>query len=448
MGPGPPRHAPDRDPATSSSRSAASRSAASRLATSLPLALVWRDRFHRSALLALFFAGLATSVAMPQLTTFFVTDLGATLPEAGLYYLTNVTAPVVGFALGRLSDRQADRLTLFRVGAVVGAVGWLAMGLSTQLWMPFVVSVLALGVAGAAGAQVYAAVRDELSRRPSPGDAEVISTVRMGFTLGWVVGPVLGSAVGAAFGLRAVLFVTATLAALQLVPMIGVRAPRFVRAAASPDEQPAAPPSRRASRRALLPLLAFCGLAVVASCGDTVKFAYLPLYMSEQLHLPALTRGAVIGLQPVCELLLMPLAAAMASRHGAMKVVMVGILCSVLAHLAYATSTSVVGLVAAQVLLSAMWAALAGLGVTVAQDLYPEGVGLASSTFMSSIVFASTDGGLVGSVFVSGLGIPHVFVVPAVLSVLALAGMAVLARRTGRRSAPAAVEKVTATASP
>jgi len=407
---------------------------------------VWRDRFHRSALMALFFSGMATSVAMPQLTTFFVTDLGATLPQAGLYYLTNVTAPVVGFALGRLSDRQADRLTLFRLGAVVGAAGWLAMGLSTQLWMPFVVSVLALGVAGAAGAQVYAAVRDELSRRPARGDAEVISTVRMGFTLGWVVGPVLGSVVGGAFGLRAVLFVTAALAALQLVPMIGVKAPRFVRAVAA-DERVAAPPSRRASRRALMPLLAFCGLAMVACCGDTVKFAYLPLYMSEQLHLPALTRGLVIGLQPVCELLLMPLAAALASRHGAMKVVMVGTVCSVLAHLAYATSTSVAGLVLAQVLLSAMWAALAGLGVTVAQDLYPEGVGLASSTFMSSIVFASTVGGLVGSVFVTGLGIPHVFVVPAVLSALALVGMAVLARHSGRPSAPEPLVAQTVSAS-
>ncbi|SEP94593.1 MFS transporter [Microlunatus flavus] len=401
---------------------------------------MWRDRFHRSALLALFFSGMATSVAMPQLTTFFVTDLGATLPQAGLYYLTNVTAPVVGFALGRLSDRQDDRLTLFRVGAVVGAVGWLAMGLSTQLWMPFVVSVLALGVAGAAGAQVYAAVRDELSRRPSSGDAEVISTVRMGFTFGWVVGPVLGSVVGGAFGLRTVLFVTAALAALQLVPMIGVKAPRHVREAVS-GAPPVAALSRRASRRALLPLLAFCGLGMVACSGDTVKFAYLPLYMSEQLHLPALTRGAVIGLQPVCELLLMPLAAALAARYGGMRVVMVGTVCSVLAHLAYATSTSVVGLIVAQLLLSAMWAALAGLGVTVAQDLYPEGVGLASSTFMSSIVFASTVGGLVGSAFVARLGVPHVFVVPAVLSALALVGMAVLARRIARRTVALPVEE-------
>jgi SET family sugar efflux transporter-like MFS transporter len=379
-------------------------------------------------------SGMATSAAVPQLTTFFVTDLGATLPQAGLYYLTNVTAPVVGFALGRMSDRQPDRLTLFRTGALVGGVGWTAMGLATQLWMPFVVSVLALGIAGAAGAQVYAAVRDELSRRPAGAghgaDAEVISTVRMGFTLGWVVGPVLGTLVGSLFGLRTVLFMTAVLSVLQIVPLIGVKAPRFV--------APADPGDRRTptgSRRALLPLLAFCALIMVAACGDTIKFAYLPLYMSEQLHLSAVVRGGVIALQPVCELALMPLAAALAGRYGAMRIVMAGTVCAVAAHLCYATSTSVVGLVVAQVLLSAMWAGMAGLGVSVAQELYPSGVGVASSTFMSSIVFASTVGGLLGGVFVSALGIPGIFVVPAVLSALALVGMAVLARRLDRRAA-------------
>lgn len=424
VGAGPPTHLRARSSPTTSSTPTSARP---------PLAIVLHDRFYRSALLALLLSGMATSAAVPQLTTFFVTQLGASLPQAGLYYLTNVTAPVVGFALGRLSDRRPDRLTLFRLGALVGGVGWTAMALATQLWMPFVISVFALGVAGAAGAQVYAAVRDELTRRPALGgrgiDLEVVSTIRMGFTLGWVVGPVLGTVVGGVFGLRTVLAMTAALCVLQLVPMIGVKAPRY--------DAPIAPghrPAPTGSRRALLPLLAFCGLAMLAACGDTVKFAFLPLYMSEQLHLSAAVRGGVIALQPFCELALMPLAARLAGRYGPMKVVMAGTACAVAAHLCYATSTSVAGLVVAQVLLSAMWAGLAGLGVSVAQQLYPSGVGVASSTFMSSLVFASTVGGLLGSAFVTDLGLPGIFVVPAVLSALALVGMAVLARRAGRRT--------------
>ena len=123
---------------------------------------------------------------------------------------------------------------------------------------------------------------------------------------------------------------------------------------------------------------------------------------------------------------------------------MAGTACAVAAHLCYATSTSVVGLVVAQVLLSAMWAGVAGLGVSVAQQLYPAGVGVASSTFMSSIMFASTFGGLLGSAFVSALGIPGVFVVPAVLSAGALVGMAFLSRRVDRRAEVAVEELVTA----
>ncbi|HEY0237388.1 MAG TPA: hypothetical protein VGC37_01970, partial [Friedmanniella sp.] len=61
-------------------------------------------------------------------------------------------------------------------------------------------------------------------------------------------------------------------------------------------------------------------------------------------------------------------------------------------------------------------------------------------------VFASTVGGLLGSVFVSGLGLPGVFVVPAVLSLLALIGMALLARRVGRSSEVEVEELVDAVA--
>jgi hypothetical protein len=66
---------------------------------------------------------MAMSAAIPQLTSFLVDELGASLPVAGLYSLTNLTAPLVGFAIGRVSDRRDDRLTLFRAGAVVEMLG-------------------------------------------------------------------------------------------------------------------------------------------------------------------------------------------------------------------------------------------------------------------------------------------------------------------------------------
>ncbi len=390
--------------------------------------LIWGSRFYRAAVISLFLAGIGISATNPQLTLFFVNDLGASLPVAGLFYLTNLAAPVVGFWIGRWSDRRPDRLSLFRVGGIIGAVGWIAMALSTHIWMPFVISVVALSVAGAASAQIYAAVRDELNRTPTGADNRVVTTVRMAFTLGWIVGPVLGSWFGTVFGLRALLACSGALMLAQLVPFVGMRVPRFVPEPVEvhqPDQDRETPPTveHLTDRRALIPLFAFTGLCIVAISGDTIKFAYLPIYMANDLHLPASVRGAVIAIQPFVELLLIPLFGVLAERFGAMRLVMVGAVLGMAGNACYALTSGVLGLFAAQTLMAGLWAAVAGLGINVAQHLYPRGVGLASSTFLGSIPVASSVGGVVGSIGVTQLGIPDVFFLPTILCGLSALGL-------------------------
>ena len=72
--------------------------------------LVLRSPLYRRATLSLYFAGLGISIAMPQLSLFLVQDLHASLPVAGLFFLTNLAAPVLGFLVGQLvgpADRPA-----------------------------------------------------------------------------------------------------------------------------------------------------------------------------------------------------------------------------------------------------------------------------------------------------------------------------------------------------
>ncbi len=91
-----------------------------------------------------------------------------------------------------------------------------------------------------------------------------------------------------------------------------------------------------------------------------------------------------------------------------------------------------------------MWATLGGIGITVAQDLYPDGIGLASSLYFSAIRFAGAVGGLAGGLGVGWFGVPGVFVVPAALCGLAAVGLLLQAlaheralRRAAARHAPA-----------
>ena len=386
--------------------------------------LVLRSPLYRRATLSLYFAGLGISIAMPQLSLFLVQDLHASLPVAGLFFLTNLAAPVLGFLVGTWSDRLTDRLLLFRVGAVVGLLGWVLMAFTTQVWMAFAINLTVLGFAGATSSLIFAAVRDQLTHAPTGADNRVMSTVRLGFSLGFMTGPIVGSVVGGMAGLRVTLIAAGVCTLLQAVPMIGQRVERAVPDLDHPPTGAAGQTS--SSKPSLVPLLTFLGLSVLAMCGDTIKFAYLPIYMELQLGTPDWLRGVVISAQSVGMLIFIPIMGVLADRFGAHRLVIVNVLLGVVANIGFMIAGSELVLIVATLFNAAMWATLGGIGITVAQDLYPSGIGLASSLYFSAIRFAAAIGGIAGALGVSWFGVPGVFAVPAGLCLVAAAGLLAL----------------------
>jgi MFS transporter, SET family, sugar efflux transporter len=393
---------------------------------------VVRSRLYRRAMLSLFLAGLGISVAMPQLSLFLVQDLHASLPVAGLFFLTNLAAPVLGFVVGRWSDRLADRLSLFKIGALVGLAGWVAMAVATQVWMAFLINLTVLGFAGATSSLIFAAVRDELTHAPTGGDNRVMSTVRLGFSMGFMTGPLVGSVLGGIAGLRLTLIAAGVCTVLQALPMLGQRVARAV-----PDEAAGSgsDDDRRSQHRGLLPLVSFLALAVLAMSGDTIRFAYLPIFMELQLGTPDWLRGVVISAQSVGMLVFIPLMGILADRYGARRLVVLNVVLGIGANLGFMIATTEWMLIVATLLNSAMWATLGGIGITVAQDLYPTGIGMASSLYFSAIRFSGAIGGIAGGLGVSWFGVPGVFAVPAALCGVAAVGLLVQAVLAHRRSA-------------
>jgi len=295
--------------------------------------------------------------------------------------------------------------------------------ITNTVWLPFVISAAALSVSGGSMAQLFAACRDELSRRPTKADNRVIAAIRMAFTVGWMIGPVLGSWFGGAFGLRALLVATATCVFAQMIPFGRQRVERY-----HDLTLPARPANRRQIDH-LMPLLVFTAVCVLAMTGDTIKFGYLPIYMADQLHVSDAMRGAVIGIQPLLELLLLPVVARLADRFGALPVMTGGAALGLAGNLAYATSHSVATLFLGQALTAGLWACVGALGVSIAQRLYPEGVGTASGIFLSAIPVSSAIGGAIGGLGVAAIGLPHVFFIPAALTTLATLAFIILSTR-------------------
>ena len=190
------------------------------------LRLTLASPLYRGATIAVFLSALGFSAAAPQIASFLVNDLGASLTAAGLFYLTNLTAPVAGYLVGRRSDRTGRRLGLFRVCAVLGFAGWLGIAYSTQLWMPYVISAVIGAFGGAATSQLFAAIHDEQKAHPNPNNDGVVAVVRMALTGGWVIGPVAGSFLAAQTSLHTMLLATAICTLAQIVPLGRLRTPR------------------------------------------------------------------------------------------------------------------------------------------------------------------------------------------------------------------------------
>jgi MFS transporter, SET family, sugar efflux transporter len=172
----------------------------------------------------------------------------------------------------------------------------MGIAFSTEPWMPFVMSFVVLGFAGAATSQLFTAVHDELTARPTDANAGVVAIVRMALTAGWVIGPVLGAFRAAYAGFRAMFAVVAVAALAQIIPWDACGHSATCRAG-SP-----ATASGKPTLRAMLPLLALTALYICAYAGESVKYAHLPIYLNEQLHFAPALSGAVIGLKAMARM--------------------------------------------------------------------------------------------------------------------------------------------------
>jgi MFS transporter, SET family, sugar efflux transporter len=391
------------------------------------------SRLYRGAAMVMFLSGLGTSAAAPQIVLFLVKELRTPLPIAGLYYLTSLAAPLAGYLVGSRSDRTGERLGLFRLCALAGFVGWAAIALSTQLWMPFLISALILPFSVAATSQLFAAVRDDLNQDPQGRSESIVAIIRMAFTAGWIVGSVVGTWLADKASLRVTLWLTALCFLAQIIPVGNLKF-RKVRPSETPfPETSALPPSRL---RAMRPLLLFTGFFVLVYAGESVKYGFLPLYMDEQLHLEPAVRGAVIGIQPLVELAIMPFSV-MLSRHvGLLWLMGIGAAFGVAANICFATTGSAIGMFAGQILMGGVWGIFASLGIIAAQRLLPTAVATASAIFMSSTAVSSALGGLTGGLGVAIVGLPEVFFIPAAFAFFAVIGLMAMARSGVLKSRP------------
>ncbi|MEO7599582.1 MAG: MFS transporter, partial [Opitutus sp.] len=180
-----------------------------------------------AGLLATNFAlGLAYSFVVPFMSMWGTLGIGMSPFAFGMFMtITSVSAIALSTLLAAWSDTHVARRTMLIVGASGGVIGYAGYAFVRDPIALTIIGSIALGVASVNFSQLFAHVREEMSR---PENAELdapllMSVLRVSFSLAWTVGPAIGAAVMIRFSYRGIFLAAA---GLFLVFLIGTL--RFV----------------------------------------------------------------------------------------------------------------------------------------------------------------------------------------------------------------------------
>jgi MFS transporter, SET family, sugar efflux transporter len=321
--------------------------------------------------------GVSTAIVEPFLSLFLNTAVHAD-PVRTTVFL--VATPLSGVAaatvLGRVSDRWPIRRILLIGTSVAGLVGMGLTAVVRDYWFLLVLTATATALATTLFPQTFAYARQVLA--DGPHAAMGISTLRTVFSLAWVGGPPLGALLlhlggfASLYGVSAALYALAALVALVLLKEAGASSPSTVDTGAAELTQ--------ARPVLLLTAVAF----TLLQCPLTLAVQALPLFIGKDLGGDVRYAGIILGMCAALEIPLMLALGALTTRIRLRVLVLAGAGCGVAYYALAAVASSIWMLAVAQLLNALFIAAVAGLGISYAQDMLPGHPGRATTLYSNT----------------------------------------------------------------
>ncbi|MET0422441.1 MAG: sugar efflux transporter [Actinoplanes sp.] len=337
--------------------------------------------------------GLSTSFVGPYLALFLSEEVhaGPVLTTAFLI-IAPVSAVLVSWFVGRLSDRRPIRRKLLILAALAGAAGTALTAVLRDYWAVLAITVTFIALAGTLFPQSFAYARQALQHSDPHRAALGTSFLRTLFSAAWVAGPPLAALllVGGftrTYGAAAIMYLVAALVAVFLLPELGVN-----RASPHPDRIVAAPDAAR--RTIFLTIAGF----VAVQTPMTLGVQAMPLFISENLGGTIRESGLILGLCAALEIPLMLGFGWLTTRVPVRRLILGGVGAAIAYQAVVVLAGSVWVLAAAQVLNAVFIATVSGLGITYVQDLMPSRPGHATTmianTFPAGQILAAPAFGL------------------------------------------------------
>ncbi len=373
--------------------------------------------------------GLQFSFLSPALALILVSLYHATPIEVGwVLAIYNSAGFVAALWIPARADRRGEYLPSLLVAAGMTVALAAALALATSLPLAVVALVVFGAPAGVGSSLLFAHLR-----ATGAGPRDVINT-RAVFSFAWVAGPPVATALMGWFGNASVLLAIGVIAVANVATTIAiiVKAKRAARAEPDPAAV-AAPRAAGAARgRVAVIVVAF----VLAQATNAAAVAVMTLFVTEALRLPVWWAGIALGAAAALEIPALMSLGRLSTRFSLTRLMVVGCLAGVAYYAGMVLVTGPIALIALQALNAVFFASVAGVGLTLFQELIP-GPGMATGLNTNTRRIGSIVAGPIIGLGAGPWGYHGVYVACAVVTVAAAVAIG-LAGRCPAVSRPAA----------
>jgi len=377
--------------------------------------------------------GLQIAFLSPALALILVTLYDASTAQVGwILTVYNASGFIASLLVPSYADRREDYLRPMLACGVLTLVLALVLAFTTSLPVAVVALVVVGGPAGVGSSMLYAHLRHSGAK-----PADIVNT-RAIVSVAWIAGPPVATLIMGAFGNRAILLAIGAIAVLN----IATTAVMISQRSAAPDHDgPAKAEEDHLALRRRAVVLIVAAFVLLQAANATVT-SIMTLFVTETMRIDVIWAGIALGVAAGLEVPALVLIGRLSFRFSSLRLIMTGCVAGIAYYIAMAYVTGPVMLIALQPLNAWCFAAIAGVGLTLFQQMIPR-PGLSTGLYMNTRrVGAIVSGPIIALGSTTALGNRGIFLACGLLIVLALIVIAVAARQRGPR-ATAAIPKST-----
>jgi MFS transporter, SET family, sugar efflux transporter len=370
---------------------------------------------------ALFFlVGLVSALILPTFSLYLHDEMGARPLLVGLPFAGMAVASIVyNHFIGGRSDQLTDRRPLIAFLCVLGVLSCLVFAFSRHYWLVAFVAVFLFSLAMVSFSQMLAYSLD-YANRDVPADKVPLfnAIVRAQIAFAWVAGPPLGFVLATRIGFTntyaivAASYLLIAFASYRFLPSLSITQ----KSLASGSENNS---TGLAKETKMALLFAVVGFSLLFGVNNAYLIS-LPLHLKNNLLIDPQWIGPVMGLAAGLEIPFMLLAGHFAARISIIKLIYLAAFSALCLYAGVYFATSLWHLFALQIFNAIFIGVLAGLGVSVIQQLIPGRSGTASSLYTNTTHVGNLFSSLVVGVVAEYFGYHSVFLVNLLFVLIAV----------------------------